>query len=834
MPGKIEFISSTGAFSSRVGIGRSAIIGPTGSQGPQGIYGSSMNTFTIYNTSVQTSTNSFYLPNYNDYVISNQRFGSNYQGFVLLIDSPETTANTNTYVGLYNVAFPNSYNIILSFQAGTLYLGTNNGPLSTISSYFFGDKIQVYWNTINLSIYKNGFLISNTIKSDQGTTYFQVTNNTVFSVPININNIYFYPTSVPGIGSTGPQGTIGPQGTTSLPSAVYYADYLYWNGTGSFVVGSDNVNLGSYSGQHSQGRYNVSIGYNAGFTGGFSSQNPFASSNTGSSIAIGNYAGYNQACTSIAIGNNAGYYQDFNNIAIGSSAGYYQYEINNIAIGIAAGSYDQGTGGTQFGNGGNSIAIGSSAGSFSQEYESVSIGFYAGNQTQGHNSVAIGTVSGEINQGDYSIAIGYGAGQNNQPNQSVIINATSSNLDASTSGLFINPIRNNVSDKILFYDSSTKEITYSTFSTGNQGPQGLQGIVGPTGSQGLQGVQGPQGLTGPTGVQGIYGPTGAGGALGYYGSFYDTTTQYNTGPLGTVNLFRFNTTAESYGINVIDQSKIKFDHGGVYNIQFSAQVIKDDSNIDNAEIWIRKNGINVSDTNTDFSLNTNNSAGVASWNFLLTLQANDYIELAWYSTDQQYYILSRPSSSGPDRPSIPSIILTATQVMYTQIGPTGSTGPQGIQGPTGPVGPQGIAGFSTNTGAQGPQGSTGSIGFTGPQGLQGPTGSIGQTVTFSQGSTINATGDINNYPLSDGTIFALTGPGGVNFNGLLNGTVGRFTIFLNNSAGNVVFKQEETTNTATSRFSLGTSQITVGTNSTITFIYGTTTIGNRWLCIAKQ
>jgi len=59
------------------------------------------------------------------------------------------------------------------------------------------------------------------------------------------------------------------------------------------------------------------------------------------------------------------------------------------------------------------------------------------------------------------------------------------------------------------------------------------------------------------------------------------------------------------------------------------------------------------------------------------------------------------------------VVFTATQVMYTQLGPTGPTGSQGIQGPTGPTGAQGLAGPTGPTGANstvaGPTGPTGPI-----------------------------------------------------------------------------------------------------------------------------
>jgi hypothetical protein len=68
----------------------------------------------------------------------------------------------------------------------------------------------------------------------------------------------------------------------------------------------------------------------------------------------------------------------------------------------------------------------------------------------------------------------------------------------------------------------------------------------------------------------------------------------------------------------------------------------------------------------------------------LTLDAGDYLELNWHSNDLNMRILSRAATSNPTRPEIPSIILTVTQVMYTQVGPTGPAGTQGFQGVTGP------------------------------------------------------------------------------------------------------------------------------------------------------
>lgn len=212
---------------------------------------------------------------------------------------------------------------------------------------------------------------------------------------------------------------------------------------------------------------------------------------------------------------------------------------------------------------------------------------------------------------------------------------------------------------------------------GVTGPQGYQGVTGPAGTIGIDGNTGPQGFQGLEGPQGQNGPTGAGGALGYYISAYDTTTQTNQGAT-FANKFNYNTTIESNGISIQNGTQILFNYPGTYNIQFSAQVEKTDSGTDEIEIWLSKNGNNISWSNTTLELQGNNTELVAAWNFVITLNGGDYIELNWHSIDLNMRILSRAATSNPTRPEIPSIILTATQVMYTQVGP------QGYQGATGP------------------------------------------------------------------------------------------------------------------------------------------------------
>jgi hypothetical protein len=146
-----------------------------------------------------------------------------------------------------------------------------------------------------------------------------------------------------------------------------------------------------------------------------------------------------------------------------------------------------------------------------------------------------------------------------------------------------------------------------------------------------------------------------------YGSFYDTTTQTNLGAT-YANIMTFNTTDLSYGITIASQSQITFAKSGRYNIQFSAQIDKTDSGSDEVEIWITKNGQNISWTSTTLELNGNNVELVAAWNFFVDVQKNDYIQLKWHSNDVHMRLLTRGTQSNPNRPAIPSIILTVDEI----------------------------------------------------------------------------------------------------------------------------------------------------------------------------
>jgi hypothetical protein len=145
-----------------------------------------------------------------------------------------------------------------------------------------------------------------------------------------------------------------------------------------------------------------------------------------------------------------------------------------------------------------------------------------------------------------------------------------------------------------------------------------------------------------------------------HGSYFDTTTQPN--PVAdTVNLFTYNSSVSEQGVTRgVPTSKIYVSQTGIYNFQFSAQLDKTGGSASAVYIWPRINGVNLPDSATKIVIDGPNNEIVAAWNFVLVLQANDYFELAWQSSDTNV-VIPYVAATG-NIPAIPSIILTVVWV----------------------------------------------------------------------------------------------------------------------------------------------------------------------------
>lgn len=145
-----------------------------------------------------------------------------------------------------------------------------------------------------------------------------------------------------------------------------------------------------------------------------------------------------------------------------------------------------------------------------------------------------------------------------------------------------------------------------------------------------------------------------------FGSYYSDVDQGTTSATA-VNKFKYNNTVVSYGTTLdAPGSRIYVAEGGIYNLQFSAQLDKTGGGAaTNVYIWVRQNGIDVPYSAGVVVVQGANTELIAAWNYVLRLSANDYVELVWASSDTTATILAVPPAAGPPAiPGIPSIIAT--------------------------------------------------------------------------------------------------------------------------------------------------------------------------------
>jgi hypothetical protein len=150
-----------------------------------------------------------------------------------------------------------------------------------------------------------------------------------------------------------------------------------------------------------------------------------------------------------------------------------------------------------------------------------------------------------------------------------------------------------------------------------------------------------------------------------YGGFSDSTDQVGNVSAGTV--VTFNTVDVADGVTLVSASRITVPNTGVYNLQFSIQFKNTSNAQEDGTVWLRINGVDLANSATQYTVPARKSASifgyqVAALTFLLNLNANDYVEIAWIPTAAAVTIEHLPPSLSPAYPAIPSVIATMMQV----------------------------------------------------------------------------------------------------------------------------------------------------------------------------
>ena len=128
------------------------------------------------------------------------------------------------------------------------------------------------------------------------------------------------------------------------------------------------------------------------------------------------------------------------------------------------------------------------------------------------------------------------------------------------------------------------------------------------------------------------------------------------------------TTVASYGVELdgINTSRVKATVAGVYNFQFTAQLLNYTVTEDNVTMWFKQNGVDIPFSAGVVQVNGKHGSSPGSsidgWNLIVNMNVNDYIEIYFSSLSGETVVATFPAGTAPVTPISPSLILTATFV----------------------------------------------------------------------------------------------------------------------------------------------------------------------------
>jgi hypothetical protein len=162
-----------------------------------------------------------------------------------------------------------------------------------------------------------------------------------------------------------------------------------------------------------------------------------------------------------------------------------------------------------------------------------------------------------------------------------------------------------------------------------------------------------------------------GAALNFpYGAFSSTADQ-TAAAANTAYVMTFNTTDYANGVIVASSSRLTAQYAGIYNLQWSGQFENTSNAIQDIRVWLKINGTAVTGSTGLISIPARKSASageeaheIYGWNYFVSLNATDYVELWWQATSTAVSI--QHYAAGANYPSTASVIATLQFVSNLQ------------------------------------------------------------------------------------------------------------------------------------------------------------------------
>jgi len=163
----------------------------------------------------------------------------------------------------------------------------------------------------------------------------------------------------------------------------------------------------------------------------------------------------------------------------------------------------------------------------------------------------------------------------------------------------------------------------------------------------------------------LFGPTGGKYVAFPYGAFSDFASQ--TATVNTATVMALSTTDFSNSVSLQTGSKITAEYAGIYNLQFSVQVQNADNAPHDIFIWLRQNGTDIVGSTGKVGLPARKNPGdpfhdIKGWNYFLSMNAGDYVQIYWSTTNAAVTIQTYAASGTPTKPSTASVVATLSFV----------------------------------------------------------------------------------------------------------------------------------------------------------------------------
>ena len=157
-------------------------------------------------------------------------------------------------------------------------------------------------------------------------------------------------------------------------------------------------------------------------------------------------------------------------------------------------------------------------------------------------------------------------------------------------------------------------------------------------------------------TQNVLGPNGGKFIDCPNGLFFNTADQ-TFGATNTAYPVVFNATYlnNAVALQTGSTSRIEVTVAGIYNFQYSGQLLSTNSSAKTVYIWIKRSDITIGYTTHAYTLSANGEYTEISWNFNIDLDVGEYLELEIATTDTNVKLDAEAATS--PHPGIPSSVM---------------------------------------------------------------------------------------------------------------------------------------------------------------------------------